>query len=149
MGGFNLPPGVSVGDIPGNRPQDLAEEAFWGALNAAFEKEHPVYTSILKLQVWEKDDDNLMNAFLAYAEMARDMGFDRGAAEAQAEHQMAETAKQEEAFAEQQCAVCGETLGYDYDRAEVVLISTKHLAVRPHLIIHADGCFNDQEFETA
>lgn len=32
MSGFNLPPGCSVSDIPGNRPEDLAEEAFWEAL---------------------------------------------------------------------------------------------------------------------
>jgi len=33
MGGFNLPPGCSVSDIPGNRPEDgkweAIEEAFW------------------------------------------------------------------------------------------------------------------------
>ena len=29
MTGFNLPPGCSVSDIPGNRPEDIAYEAFW------------------------------------------------------------------------------------------------------------------------
>lgn len=28
MGGFNLPPGCSVSDIPGNRPEELEAEAF-------------------------------------------------------------------------------------------------------------------------
>jgi hypothetical protein len=28
----NLPPGVSEGMIPGNRPEDLADEEFWEAL---------------------------------------------------------------------------------------------------------------------
>jgi hypothetical protein len=32
MAGFNLPPGCSVSDIPGNRPEDLKEEAFWETL---------------------------------------------------------------------------------------------------------------------
>jgi hypothetical protein len=29
MAGFNLPPGCSVSDIPGNRPEDLAAEALY------------------------------------------------------------------------------------------------------------------------
>lgn len=29
MGGYNLPPGCSVSDIPGNRPEDEAWEKLW------------------------------------------------------------------------------------------------------------------------
>lgn len=36
MGGFNLPPGCSVHDIPGNRPEDLAAEAFYDAIYEQF-----------------------------------------------------------------------------------------------------------------
>lgn len=30
----NLPPGVSVSMIPGNRPEDIEDEAFWETLDA-------------------------------------------------------------------------------------------------------------------
>lgn len=36
MTGFNLPPGCNVSDIPGNRPEDLAEEAFWETVDERF-----------------------------------------------------------------------------------------------------------------
>lgn len=36
MTDFNMPPGCSVNDIPGNRPSDLKEEAFWELLDAKF-----------------------------------------------------------------------------------------------------------------
>lgn len=47
MTGFNLPPGCSISDIPGNRPEDEAEEALYDAIytaldGAIFEEEHPV-----------------------------------------------------------------------------------------------------------
>lgn len=32
MTDFNMPPGVSVNDIPGNRPEDLAADEFWEKL---------------------------------------------------------------------------------------------------------------------
>lgn len=32
MGGWNLPPGVSVSDIPGNRPEDEEWERLWDRL---------------------------------------------------------------------------------------------------------------------
>ncbi|MBO0705555.1 MAG: hypothetical protein J2P39_09565 [Candidatus Dormibacteraeota bacterium] len=32
MTGWNLPPGCNVSDIPGNRPEDEAEELFWDEL---------------------------------------------------------------------------------------------------------------------
>jgi hypothetical protein len=39
MTGYNLPPGCNTSDIPGNRPEDAAEEAFWDAFTARCEEE--------------------------------------------------------------------------------------------------------------
>ncbi|MCA1811494.1 MAG: hypothetical protein LC623_05730 [Halobacteriales archaeon] len=38
MGGWNLPPGVSVSDIPGNRPEDLAAERMAETTHEFFER---------------------------------------------------------------------------------------------------------------
>jgi hypothetical protein len=36
MAGWNLPPGCSISDIPGNRPEDEAEEALYDAIYEAY-----------------------------------------------------------------------------------------------------------------
>lgn len=36
MTGFNLPPGVSVRDLPGNRPEELAAEALYDEIYNQF-----------------------------------------------------------------------------------------------------------------
>ena len=37
MSGWNLPPGCSVSDLPGNRPSDARAEAIYDAIYAALE----------------------------------------------------------------------------------------------------------------
>jgi len=42
MSGYNLPPECSVSDIPGNRPEDFAEEALFEAIDNALNPMHEV-----------------------------------------------------------------------------------------------------------
>jgi len=82
MGGFNLPPGVSVSDIPGNRPEDVAEEEFWEKLHEKLTAEGYRQADI---------DDIFENDFTMKAMMvAREMGYTRGYNEGQAEAEMAQ-----------------------------------------------------------
>lgn len=78
MTGFNLPPGVNVSDIPGNRPEDLAEERFWEELEKRFEKNFPQYQrAIVNLT----DIPHVEDALREYVTLARDMGYEQGFAE--------------------------------------------------------------------
>jgi hypothetical protein len=63
VGGFNLPPGCSVSDIPGNRPEDDAAEAFELALGEKFPevgklvdaegaREQRLYETIVQIAEW-------------------------------------------------------------------------------------------------
>jgi hypothetical protein len=141
MGGFNLPPGVSVSDIPGNRPSDIEEEQFFDKLSE----------EMLKLGWRQPDiDDAFENDFTTkLISQARDIGYGAGFGEGRAEEQMAEAAKHEEEFEKQRCAVCGEELGDYSSRAEVVLKSTQFLSEVPHLIVHQDPCYNPETMEIA
>lgn len=79
MGGFNLPPGCSVSDIPGNRPEDEREEAFMEALDAKVEQEG------LKLpEEWYEGD------LWRLVVLARDLGYDQGFGEGRDEERMAQ-----------------------------------------------------------
>ena len=62
----NLPPGVSVGMIPGNRPEDIAEEAFWETLTER------APSDLLPEEWW--DDGGLA----ALVKIARDLGYAEG-----------------------------------------------------------------------
>lgn len=83
MTGFNLPPGVNTNMIPGNRPEDEAEEAFWTFLDEKFEREFPQHSKIVTAMMTggnlELDPSEPMeNAIYQYVIMARDIGYDRG-----------------------------------------------------------------------
>lgn len=41
MAGFNLPPGCNVTDLPGNRPEEQAAEAFWDLAYEQFPESMP------------------------------------------------------------------------------------------------------------
>jgi len=69
MTGFNLPPGCSVNDIPGNRPEDIAEEAFWDILIGRVEAEGGS-----GLPAGWYDD----KAIVALIEVVRDMEYAQG-----------------------------------------------------------------------
>ena len=94
MSGSNLPPGVSEHMIPGNRPEDLREEAFWdqfgirltGANINGFALDKPARSA----NYVELDDlwDN--PTFVEIIQIARDMGYECGFDEGRAEEQMAQ-----------------------------------------------------------
>lgn len=69
-----MPPGVSVNDIPGNRPEDLKEEAFWEAIEDKCREAN--------LRAPGEGDEHAM----LWIEMARDLayadGFEDGKQEA-------------------------------------------------------------------
>lgn len=82
MSDFNMPPGVSVSDIPGNRPEDLAEEAFWEKLAEM--------CCDLPESIWDAPGVRTL------VESARDLAWAAGYAEGQADEAMAEAARQSE-----------------------------------------------------
>ena len=72
----NLPPGCSPSDIPGNRPEDAEYEAFWNELDTKFSAEYKGLWVCLVEHEWA--DPQLERAVIAYVDMARDIGYDRG-----------------------------------------------------------------------
>lgn len=78
MTGFNLPPGVSVNDIPGNRPEDLAEEAWWEKLGELCPD--------VPEAIW--DDEHVQKL----VNVARDLAYAQGYGEATADRAMADLA---------------------------------------------------------
>jgi hypothetical protein len=48
VSGYNLPPGCSVSDIPGNRPEDQAWEELWDWLMETDLSPHEVKAAIIK-----------------------------------------------------------------------------------------------------
>jgi hypothetical protein len=77
MGGTvsNLPPGVSVNDIPGNRPEDVAEEKFFNeldkrlmAVNVTVKSLHDEVPEFLWDTPW----------FVQVITIARDIGYAEG-----------------------------------------------------------------------
>jgi hypothetical protein len=88
MTGFNLPPGVNVSDIPGNRPEDLEEETFWEALDEKFlEGNFNEETLEKREEVLRLTEDN--HFLQEYVNMARDMGYSKGYEEGQHDADMA------------------------------------------------------------
>jgi len=136
----NLPPGVSEHMIPGNRPEDVLEEAFWNNLEEKLKERNNLE---VEDEFWQAD------WFQTAVTMAREIGYDLGFQEGRAEEAQAGWAKRESEWLKQRCAVCGEEMGADYDRAEVVLKSTKFLSENPHLIVHAESCYNEETMEQA
>ena len=74
----NLPPGVSVNDIPGNRPEDLAAEEFW-------EKLGEICPDVPEA-IW--DDEKVQKL----VESARDLAYAAGYAEGRADQRSVERA---------------------------------------------------------
>jgi hypothetical protein len=94
MSSSNLPPGVSEHMIPGNRPEDIAEEEFWETLDNEFLNQWPLLAAALQ-PVWDGDDRDMIEAIFHYAEMARDLGYKRGFGEGKMEEQMAQEPESE------------------------------------------------------
>jgi hypothetical protein len=88
---FNMPPGVSVNDIPGNRPEDLAEEAWW-------EKLGEICPDVPE-EIW--DDERVQKL----VESARDLAYSTGYQEGRADEQVAEAGRESESVEPQPQAV--------------------------------------------
>jgi hypothetical protein len=54
MGSFNMPPGCSVSDIPGNGPADQAEEAFTESFSAIVGEMDDDRFNEIAAWVWQK-----------------------------------------------------------------------------------------------
>lgn len=88
MSGLNLPPGVSVSDIPGNRPEDAAEDEFWQAMElAAIERGGQELADAIAEVA---DTDEGQEALLAVRDFAFARGYDEGQSDAGIEAALAE-----------------------------------------------------------
>jgi hypothetical protein len=73
MPDFNMPPGVSVNDIPGNRPEDLAEEAWWEKLGELCPD--------VPEEIW--DDERVQKLVESARDLAYSTGYQEGRADAE------------------------------------------------------------------
>jgi hypothetical protein len=74
----NLPPGVSTNMIPGNRPEDEAEENFWDT----FEQRCDEKKIAIPANIWDE------NWFVNAVELANEMGLEEGFATGVAEERL-------------------------------------------------------------
>lgn len=80
----NLPPGVSESMIPGNRPEDEAEDAFFDELEARLKTSlgadhlYPVWIKLF-------DDEPSEEVILEAVQIARTLGYEAGTADARIE----------------------------------------------------------------
>lgn len=94
----NLPPGVSVSDIPGNRPEDEEYEAFWNSFQKKFDVAHPkfveaahsIFSHPFSINGHELDD-----IITAMVDLARDMGYEKGYDEAMGDYSLVQQYKEE------------------------------------------------------
>lgn len=89
----NLPPGVTESMIPGNRPEDLKEEAFWEELIDRVEKD-----DLLKRHLPENWDE--APVYQALIEIVRNMAYCEGLHDGIVEEQMYQMAAED-------CPQCG------------------------------------------
>jgi hypothetical protein len=88
MSGSNLPPGVSEYMIPGNRPEDMAEEAFWDALYQKLDADD--------INWMDNADETMTGRIQKMVVTARDMGYERGFNEGEQEASMAQAMEESE-----------------------------------------------------
>lgn len=92
----NLPPGVGVNDISGNRPEDAEADAFVEALDERFERDYPNYAKLLK-QLYDgpMPEGNFIyeEAVLGYAFAARDLAYAKGYEDGRRDAYIEEAAK--------------------------------------------------------
>lgn len=97
MSNSNLPPGVSSNDIPGNRPEDEADEQFIHQLDAGFSSTHPDEFKLV-MEFYEKSHPlaELPEAVYQYVLAARDLGYSIGFQEGVTEEKMAQSLREVE-----------------------------------------------------
>ncbi len=84
MGDFNMPPGCSVSDIPGNRPEDAAAEAFEEAMCSKFQDVEKLLNSTSGV------DQLTYNLFVEVADWAFSEGIRQGYDDGQADGSIAD-----------------------------------------------------------
>jgi hypothetical protein len=86
----NLPPGVSERMIPGNQPEDEAEDAFWEKLDEQYARTCPNFHLIVMWVMREAPASmvEIEVAFEGYIRLARDIGYNQGFDEGKAHEQM-------------------------------------------------------------
>lgn len=82
----NLPPGVHEGMIPGNRPDDVAEDQFW----ATYEEKLGEAGVQVPDDAWQSD------WFVEAVRIGRDMGYNGGYGEGVNDARLDEAMRQEE-----------------------------------------------------
>jgi len=75
MTGSNLPPGVNVNDIPGNRPEDIESEKFWEALDEQFVKQYGDRAKKWLVMLEDIDPEDMI---FEYVETAREIAYQKG-----------------------------------------------------------------------
>lgn len=79
---YNMPPGVTTSMIPGNRPEDEAEERFWQTLEERCDA--------------EELNSDVPDELTRVIEIARDIGYDLGVIDARADAELAEAERHAE-----------------------------------------------------
>jgi hypothetical protein len=99
----NLPPGVSVNMIPGNRPEDDAEERFWDQLYGRLLAEGHGHRRIDFLMDNVMCEESAASRLTRRAiELARDLGYEQGVADGRMEEQMDRCHREQERWEQHQ-----------------------------------------------
>lgn len=94
MTGFNLPPGCEVHHIPGNRPEDEAEDAFWEALDQKM-IETVGDDRYQELQALIDEQYDVGELVRTYVGLARDLGYRQGEDDTRLAYDMAAAYEEE------------------------------------------------------
>lgn len=96
MTGFNLPPGCNVSDIPGNRPEDDANEMFWNALSEKFTESNPELNEYLEHIFGGDFGGEYDDAVIALVDMAAMLAYAQGYNDGQVEAEIALALKEDQ-----------------------------------------------------
>jgi len=94
----NLPPGVSENMIPGNRPEDIAEEEFWDTALTKLEEK----LGKDKMEIMSARMENWDETTQAFIEILRELSYTWGFNDGKMEADMARAMKEEEEYEKKQ-----------------------------------------------
>jgi hypothetical protein len=90
MTGWNMPPGVNENMIPGNRPEDVANERFWSEFEDKLEERGIDVPDGSQEFIQEPVDAWNSTWFVEAVVLARDMGYNLGYAQGEGDATMAD-----------------------------------------------------------